>query len=160
MNIFEAIKGKDIPQILRQIKTLVWVKILLSQVQKISDLFDVFKAIIDKKLWYNGQVQYLEKALNDENDNILRRIYITDPLPNNNIPAYLFRRGENQITVILYRNTEGVNVYPLYRQTESPTVDFVVFVPLTVANSATLTKINATINFYKLASKTYAIQTF
>ena len=160
MNIFDFIIGKDIPQVLRKIKLLAWVKILLSGVQKVYDLFAIFKAAIQKNLSYNGQVLYLEKVLNDENDKLLRRIYVSDPLPNNNVPAFLYRRGEGQITVTLYRNTEGVNVNPLYRQTESPTVDFVVFVPLTVANNAALVKIKSTVNFYKLASKTFTIQTF
>lgn len=101
------------------------------------------------KLYHNGQVCKLRRALNDELDVSLRRIYIGD---GNSFPRkYIYTRAESKPVFIgkmfIYQNDEYTNTG----------ADFTVYVPAEIVNTK-IHELKALIEFYKLASKRYKIQ--
>lgn len=100
------------------------------------------------KLSYNSQRCYLRKALNDKYDPELRRISID---------------GTRDTTQdYIYTTAENLNVYlgVMYLEQDfnygSSIVDFLVNVPGQLLNDK-INEITATINFYKLAGKSYKL---
>ena len=100
-------------------------------------------------LAYNGQVCYLRKVLNDRFDIAQRRIKIIDG--NKYKREYIYTDGEKKPrflgTIYLHDDAD-------YSDTG---VDFVVLIP--VGLNYNDYEMRALIDFYKLASKRYKIQT-
>lgn len=100
------------------------------------------------KLSYNSQKCYLRKALNDYYDQDARRITIVDvPVLDEN---FLYQPSEN---LDYYLDTMWLDLDYSY---QGETVDFVVYVPADVL-IAKQNEIIATLEFYKLAGKTYKL---
>lgn len=129
---------------------------LITPVETLRKDFLTFRNQINYRLSHNSQVVYLQKVLNDQYDSELRRIYI-----NNGVfigPLYAYKESDNRPfflgTQIIYKETELVG----------GDADFIVIFPkeLRPANAITiqgyLSDIKATVNEYKLASKTFSIQ--
>ncbi len=100
------------------------------------------------KLSYNSQRCYLRKALNDKYDPELRRITIDGTL--------------NQNQDYIYTSAENLDVYlgVMYLEQDfnysNSIVDFLVNVPGQLLSDK-INEITATINFYKLAGKSYKL---
>lgn len=103
-----------------------------------------------KKLSYNGQRCYLRGALNDVADKNLRRIYIDET--QNNEPDYIYTPDENLDVYLGIMYIESDFNY------SNTTVDFLVYVPESVWQ-AKENEINAVLEFYTLAGKSYKIIT-
>lgn len=98
---------------------------------------------------HNGQVCYLEKALNDRFDSTNRGFYITD---GDYIEGdFLYTNFENNPTYL----PEFIN---LSQELVNSAFDFIVIVPNTINIELQQYEIKALIDTYKLASKTYKIQ--
>ena len=100
------------------------------------------------KLSYNGQRCYLRKALNDKYDPELRRITIDGTL--DTTQDYIYTPAEN-LDVYL-----GIMYLQQDFNYSNSIVDFLVNVPGQLLNDK-INEITATINFYKLAGKSYKL---
>jgi hypothetical protein len=144
-----------IPQALRKTKLLCFVQALVAPVNDLHTRFLYYRQTTIYSLGISPQVCYLQKALNDRYDLVLRRIIIVDGVEYDALP--LFRKVENK-PVRLYRRSESI---PLVLYTKSETalfsVDFIVKVPVDI--SFDQTEMTAFVTSYKLASKVFKIQT-
>lgn len=107
---------------------------------------------------HDSRVFSIEAVLNDQFDNVDRRIYITDGLNKNRI--YLFTREEAK-PVYLYKRSENKPVYLFNRADYSDTgADFIVWVPTAVVlNAQDMILLNSLVNKYRLASKRFSVYT-
>ena len=143
-----------------------WLRILLTPLQELKELFDAFRQSSSDKLVYHFQVIYMEKLLNDTfNPNGSSPIYIEDVDEEIN-PTFLFRKSEGGHKSYLYHKNE-VEHTPAYLYHKSEFMaqnDFVINVPQVVYDdlqaNATLPQMYALINFYKMAGKKYIIQSY
>ena len=117
----------------------------------LNKLLDDFKRERRKDLYnltHNSQVCYLRKILNDEFDSTKRRIKIEDG--KRNIRRYIYQRNANRPLylgrVFLYQRGEYID----------GGVDFVVVLPQGLEYDRY--KLEALINFYKLAGKRSTIR--
>jgi hypothetical protein len=145
-----------IPHELRFDELLALMLIFVSPVVFLYNLFINYRNFILYKIKITPQVCYMEKMLNDSYDASLRRIYLTDGLTQQAI--FIYTEPENK-PVYVYTETEAL---PLYNYLEGETTgagfDFVVNVPLAVGFQ--LSEMTARVNEFKLAGKTFKIQTF
>lgn len=106
------------------------------------------------RLAITPQVCFLERALNDRYDVILRRIAIEDGLELAPVPLY---RKEESKPQVLNRKIEGGPLV-LYTKAETSqfSADFVIKVPVTV--DFNISELTAFVNGYKLSSKTFKVK--
>lgn len=152
--IFISLCQYLIPSFLRQSKIIVFLKVMLSSLQNMNDDFVLFVKSKQYEMSITGQVIYLEKLLNDEFDNNLRRIYIEDAVTVDS----LFLRYENEQRDTFMMRYESENVTTDNIRYESEYIDavsFVVFIPADVTN---LTLLKALVNKYRAASKLFDVQ--
>jgi hypothetical protein len=128
-------------------------------VSQVSFLYQIFLKQREANLYGLGitpQVCYLEKMLNDRFDFIQRRVYIGDPTRKDvwNLyvddelkPVNLYVDDENE-PITTYTDMEG----------GEGTVDFVVYVPSGL--SLNENEMRALLDIYKVAGKTYYIETY
>lgn len=147
-----------VPKQLRQTKMLAWLNVLVSPVVFVYDLFMTHKYDMDYIVAHTPQVCYMQAVLNDAFDTALRRITIVDG-PDKE-PTYLFEPGEGK-PVFMYQTSETKPVY-LYTDDEIAALgaDFVVQVPtiVTTLPEWNVGYLNALVNQFMLAGKTYKIQ--
>ena len=86
-----------VPVRLRQSKMLAWLQALVSPVSYLYGLFGINRKNNLYDLSRNGQVCYLQAALNDVFDATYRRIFITDEVTINTHPVH-FTTLSNAIT--------------------------------------------------------------
>lgn len=137
-------------------KNLLWLMGLNNPVVNLDMRFLQFRKATVYRLKITPQVCSMEKALNDQWDFQLRRIYITDGVELQ--PMILYRKEEAKKQV-LNRKTEG-DPKVLYTKSESAVygVDFIVNVPLFLQFDAA--EMTAFIEQIKLATKTFRIQLY
>lgn len=137
-----------LPSFMRKPKIFGILKALISPVSSLHYKWFLNRDANLRKLSYNGQRCYLRKALNDECDNELRRIYIGDT--ENAAPKYIYTTAEN---LDIYLGTMYIDNEFNY---SSGNTDFLVFAPQEVIDKKK-NKLDALLNFYKLAGKKYQI---
>lgn len=134
-----------------------WLYSLLKPVATLHQVFLLFVARITLITAYTGQVNALEKALNDEFD---------PPFP------IFIEDGESDAEIYLYLEAEQVPGHYTYLVGESPILetyiyiesefvgnsDFIIFVPVAWAYDAAYFR--AIVARYKEAGKRYTIQTY
>jgi len=103
------------------------------------------------KLAHNGQVCYLRKVLNDHADSSQRRIFIDDG--NRFKRTYLYTMAENQPHYL-----GSLFLQPSTSFADTGT-DFKVMIPSDLNTLTDHYRLVAMIEFYKLASKRYTIET-
>lgn len=136
------------PTFLRKRKLVAWLRTLAMPLNK---LLDDFKAHRERDLYnltHNSQVCYLCKALNDEFDSQLRRIKIEDGT--RNIRRYIYQRNVNRPLYL------GRMFLYLRGNYIDGGVDFVVVLPRDLEYDKY--KLEALVNFYKLAGKRWTIR--
>ena len=137
------------PTFLRKERMLAWLRVIHFPLIKIVDDFNFNRNQNLYNLAHNGQVCYLRKALNDRFDITERRIRIVDG--NRYQRQYIYTRGEQKPkylgTIYLYDRAD-------YGDTG---VDFIVLIPRGLRYNKF--EMESLIDFYKLASKRYKIQT-
>lgn len=142
---------------LRQPKVLA---LLTSILKPFSDVNNEFVELTDETkylLQFNGQTIYLEHYLNDQYDNVLRRIYIETVSESNRVVLYY--KTEGQAPVYIYRKSElATPVYIRRRYEAVSSTDFIVYVPSDVSYDETAMR--AQIDQFRQAGKTYIIQTY
>lgn len=139
-----------LPTFLRTPEMVAWVQCISAPLVNVHDDFVGNRNANIYNLAYNGQVCKLRAALNDISDRNQRRIYIDDG--DKHQRAYIYTVGEKKPkylgTIYLYNDAD-------YDDTG---VDFTVWIPTDLSRE--IYKMEALINFYKLASKRYKINTF
>ena len=149
------------PVRLRLSKMLAWLQALVSPVNYLYGLFGANRANDLYDLSHNGQVCYLQAALNDVFDNISRRIFIVDgPYVD---PDFIYQVIEAKPLPIDLNSEIGSGVIPvpdpmpLYTSAETYLlgVQFIVVVLNTVASSPTydINRLRAIVDKYRLVSK-------
>ena len=135
---------------------LSWVISVAALSNDLYNRFLAYRNLIKYSLLITPQVCYLEKALNDRYDVVLRRIYIEDAPEH--LPVALFARAENK-PVRLFTKDEG-NPVILWRRAETAEfgVDFIIFIPIDVVFD--MPQLRAFVTAYKLTTKTFEVQLF
>ena len=137
------------PTFLRKPKLVAWLRMLATPFHKL--LYDFQRASQAElyNLAHNSQVCYLRKALNDEFDDEKRRIRIEDGRQKQRL--YIYPRSANKPLyigkVFLYQRGDYID----------GEVDFIVVLPKDLTYDKY--KLEALVNFYKLAGKRWTIET-
>lgn len=136
------------PTFLRKPKLVAWLRTLATPLHKL--LYDFHNARISDlyNLTHNSQVCYLRKALNDEFDDEQRRIRIEDGKQKQRL--YIYPRSANKPLYLgklfLYQRGDYID----------GGVDFIVVLPKDLTYDKY--KLEALVNFYKLAGKRWTIE--
>lgn len=138
-----------LPTFLRRERMTAWLRSLLTPVSSLYNNWFGFRSRNIYQLAHNGQVVYLRAALNDSFDPVERRIQIIDG--NRFKRKFIYTNPEQKPrflgTMYLNRSLDFADTG----------VDFIVAVPAgLVFNPIDMT---ALVNFYKIASKRYKIDT-
>ena len=136
------------PTFLRKPKLVAWLRTLAMPLNKLLDDFKVHRERDLYNLTHNSQVCYLRKALNDEFDPQLRRIKIEDGT--RNIRRYIYQRNVNRPLYL------GRMFLYLRGNYIDGGVDIVVVLPRGLEYDKY--KLEALVNFYKLAGKRWTIR--
>lgn len=136
------------PTFLRKPKLIAWLRTLAMPLNKLLDDFKVHRERDLYNLAHNSQVCYLRKALNDEFDPQLRRIKIEDGRQNQRL--YIYPRSANRPLYL------GRMFLYLRGNYIDGGVDFVVVLPRDLEYDKY--KLEALVNFYKLAGKRWTIR--
>nr|DAV24518.1 MAG TPA: hypothetical protein [Caudoviricetes sp.] len=136
------------PTFLRKRKLVAWLRTLAMPLNKLLDDFKVHRERDLYNLTHNSQVCYLRKALNDEFDPQLKRIKIEDGT--RNIRRYIYQRNINRPLYL------GRMFLYLRGNYIDGGVDFVVVLPRGLEYDKY--KLEALVNFYKLAGKRWTIR--
>ena len=136
------------PTFLRKPKLVAWLRTLATPLHKL--LYDFQNARMSDlyNLTHNSQVCYLRKVLNDEFDPQLRRIKIEDG--KRNARRYIYQRNVNRPLYL------GRMFLYLRGNYIDGGVDFVVVLPQGLEYDRY--KLDAYVNFYKLAGKRWTIR--
>ena len=136
------------PTFLRKPKVVAWLRALAIPLHKLLYDFQQARESDLYNLAHNSQVCYLRKALNDEFDSLLRRIHIEDGKQNARL--YIYPRSSNKPLylgkVYLYQRGSYID----------GGVDFVVVLPQDLEYDRY--KLEALVNFYKLAGKRWNVR--
>lgn len=151
----------------RQSTTTGWLKCLISPVKTLFRTFRANRSANLYKLAHNGQVCFLEAALNDLFDPVVRGIYIVDgPFKD---PDFLYLIPENKPLWLGLSSEAGSTTYPdpqiLYRVDETSIlgIGFIVKVPLGVATGPgyDVLRLRALVDTYRLPGRTnYTVETY
>jgi len=156
---FDDIVIPNLPSFLQKPKMVAW---LMTLVEPILNLNTDFNDLANDKLIeasVSGQVIYLEKYLNDQFDNGLRRIYIEDGvlITNENV----FTKAESNQYVI-YQKSEALTDPDVYQKGEREVIEanasYVVQLPYNNTSPFLLELVQTTLNKYRPAGKTYRIE--
>lgn len=150
-----------LPVFLRKKRLLAFIKVLLFPLYSLHAEFARFKADMIYRQSHNSQVCYLEAVLNDEFDDLQRRIKIKGVEIR---AAVRFYEPDEKKEVWFYEEQDNKPVY-FYNSTYygGDGADFTVLCPADILpatkreQETQLTRMNALINYYKLASKSHKI---
>ena len=135
------------PTFLRNPKLVAWLRMLATPLHKLLYKFQRARQADLYNLAHNSQVCYLRKALNDEFDDEQRRIRIEDGRQKQRL--YIYPRSANKPLYIgkifLYQRGSYID----------GGVDFIVVLPKDLTYDKY--KLEALVNFYKLAGKRWEI---
>lgn len=140
---------------LRKKKIFALISIFLLPLIFIYNSFKRYrKQSIDKQN-INGQVIYIEKALNDRFFLKKREIFITDI---EDTVTYLHKRTEGQIPIHLYKRSEKGKTVLKYRDEGSYEGNFIVHTPSFLKEYET--DIRNQVNYYKPAGRSFKIEIY
>ena len=165
MGLFDVNYGngiwQNIPVMLRDNVMYSWLKVVCSPMTYVYNLFTANRSANLYNLSHNGQVCYLEGALNDLFDNTLRRIYIGDGPYDEAV--YVFLEAEEHPVYLDLVSEEGTGVIdapdpvPLYCKIENAMdgVAFIVNVPTDVegVSGYSEARLRKLVDMYRLPSK-------
>lgn len=132
-------------------------KSMLEPVESINVKFVAKTEEVDYFLQFNGQTIYLEHYLNDQYDNILRRIFIENTATTNRVTIYFKSEGQAP-TNIFFKSESQPPAYLRWRSEPVTSNDFIVWVPSDITYDETVMR--SQIDLYRIAGKLYTIQTF
>lgn len=146
---FDKLVVMLLPTFLRKPRMIAFITLFSAELTKLYNAWLVKKIEDEKWLNHNSQVCKLRKILNDEFDDLQRRIKITDGQLYER--KYIYTLGEKK-PVILGK------IYIRQALDYADTgIDFFVVVPVEINIEQNKYKLEALINRYRLASKRYKI---
>ncbi|WP_286513385.1 hypothetical protein [Empedobacter falsenii] len=146
---FDKLVVMLLPTYLRKPRMIAFITLFSAELTKLYNAWLVKKIEDEKWLYHNSQVCKLRKILNDEFDDLQRRIIITDGQLYER--KYIYTLGEKKpvkLGKIYIRQASD------YADTG---IDFFVIVPVEINIKQNKYKLEALINRYRLASKRYKI---
>ena len=162
MGLFDVVFGNlpkpNLPVRRRKDVQIAWLNALITG--GVGVLYTVFFGNRTANLYFckhNGQVCYLQAALNDLFDNVYRRIYISDPLFTD--PVYVYLIAESEVVWLGMDSEIGTTIYadplPVYTDTEvgSSVADFVIYVPSALYLVINVHQFKALVDKYRLVNK-------
>lgn len=138
-----------LPTFLRKSRIIAFLSLFSIQLTKLYNTWLVKK--IEDEIWqnHNSQVCYLRKILNDEFDDLQRRITITDGQLYER--QYIYTLGEKKLKSLGKMYLRQASDYA------DTGIDFFVIIPADISIAQNKYKLNAFINRYRLASKRYKV---
>lgn len=158
-----------LPPILRSKLLVALVNVLVLPLSYVYERFCSVKNTVDGRLTITGNVQYLEKALNDAFYLKDHQIFIDTP-DEEKVPSFYYA-SELQEANYLYLQSEDIG-FVLMRKGESRVlVNFIVMVPTFLCTSLDdkasdkygwryLSEIKRILNIYKPAGRTFSIELY
>lgn len=144
------------PEDLRLPKMIALLKIFVSPVIYLYQLFLQFRKNKLYEISITGQVCRLQALLNDRYDFTARGIYIDDA--EEYPPLYLYRDEESK-PIYLYTDSEALPVYLFTDGEGGPLAnDFIIFVPVAVVFD--LVQMSSLVKGFKLPGMRFKIQTY
>lgn len=145
---FNKLVVQLMPTFLRQPRMIAFISIFSAELTKLHNAWLIKKSQDETWLQHNSQVCKLRKILNDEFDDIERRIKITDGQLYDR--QYVYTLGEK-------RPVYGKVFLRQHSDYADSGIDFFVIVPNDINVEQNKYMLEALINRYKLASKRYKI---
>lgn len=139
----------QLPVHLRRPRIMALVRALTAPLYKVQSLFLDYRNEVVYKIEHNGQVCYLQGALNDTFDNTARRIRIVDLVRNEFL--ILSQRPEMKEVSL------GQKLISRRDSVMAEQLDFVVKAPRSLNTPGERARLVSIVNFYKLAGKRYTI---
>ena len=143
-----------IPKVLRKPLLLALIHSAILPLKANYSAFLSFKKNAAYKVKHNGQVVYLEKMLNDKFDKDLRRIQVENSKPN--VPLWLYHVEDGK-PMFTYHIADGKSVHFFNKGAHYNAFDFTVLIPNDLIEIKS--QMQAQVNYYKLFSKNYKIET-
>ena len=145
---FNKLVVQLMPTFLRQPRIIAFISLFSAELTKLHNAWLIKKSADETWLQHNSQVCKLRKILNDEFDDIERRIKITDGQLYDR--QYIYTLGEKKPVygkVFLRQNSD-------YADTG---IDFFVIIPKELNIEQNKYKLEALVNRYRLASKRFKV---
>lgn len=146
---FHRLGAHQLPVHLRQPRMLALIRALTAPLYTVQRFFLTYRDETIYKIEHNGQVCYLQGALNDTFDDSLRRIRIVDPVRNEFL--ILSQRQEMKEVDL------GQEFISRRDSVMADQLDFIVKVPRSLNTPGDTARLHSIVNFYKLAGKYYRI---
>lgn len=157
-----------LPPVLRNDLLIALIKVIAVPLQYVYNQFVSLKTIADNMLNITGNVQYLEKALNDAfylNNN---QIYIDTPAESYNRILYLESEGQTSLTAYMESENKSLLLFSSVESTVK--YNFTVHVPTSLCTSLdknvdiykglNYQRIINILNTYKPAGRTFSIELY
>ena len=141
------------PKVFRTVFNTNWLKALVKPIITLYNKFIGKRSDNLYKLEHNGQVCYLEAALNDAFDIALRRIYISDA---GGDVVKLIHRDTDETILIVGDDTQGAFIVHNDSAYFGGSYDFIVNIPYQFSE-ADMYRLRALVDYYKLAGKRYDV---
>ena len=158
-----------LPPILRSNFLLSLLCVMIVPLRYLHGKFWSLKESVDNRLNIAGNVQYLEKALNDAFYLNNHQIYIETPEERER-RAFMYFGNELQHVEKMYLKTEGVPYYFVKKNESSVPVNFIVMVPTFLCTSTNKNEdkyhgrnykiIASILSIYKPAGRTFSIEIY
>lgn len=159
-----------LPPVLRSVFLVALLKVMVMPLRYIYDKFYSLKEKTDDRLDITGNVQYLEKALNDAFCLTGRQIYIVTPDEVTKRRAFYFRK-EAQPPACLFTHEEGNGLVFGLKNEYFQTLNFIVRVPTFLCTSTESREedkfgwehylaIRNILDTYKPAGRTFGIELY
>ncbi len=146
-----------LPHFLRTTKMQEWLNSLFAPLVTINTFFNSARNNVLYKLQFTGQVNYLERVLNDRFDPIGLGIFIS----NANQPdrEYIFNTVELREDTFLFNTAEaGADTYFYQQQEFDDAIDFTINIPVAVPFNTP--DLDVIVNRYRKAGTQYNVVTF
>lgn len=156
--------GNNLPIATRQPKIIAWLQCLFAPLISLHQEFKQYRIDSLYKITNTGQLCYLQKVLNDAIDPYGRRIMVKNALVK--MPVYFYEPQENK-PVSFFEVADNLPVY--FREPidfEGAGADFIVYLHSDLqpgvpeVDARWFGQIHALIEYYKLFSKTYRLETY
>jgi hypothetical protein len=151
---FDSVVVWLIPKVLRTGFNVAWLKALVAPVVTLYNELLSYREDVLYKLSHNGQVCYLEGALNDAFDIVLRRIYISDA---GGAVVTLINRDTDDNLTFINRDSDG-DALLIHNDSAyfGGSYDFIVNIPYQFTE-AEMYRLKALVDYYKLAGKRFDV---
>ncbi len=164
---YDSLVPQLVPVKLRQPVMLSWLKVVVSPVKWLYNLFNTYRKNNLYLLAHEGQVCFLEAVLNDAFNPVSRGIFITDgPFKD---PIFLYLVSETKPVWLGLVSEEGSTTYSdpevLYTDLETYALGicFIVHVPVLVAAGSgyDVVRLKALVDLYRLPGRNnYSVVTY